>query len=261
MNLILLLPEDFEGDGLHANVSGRRGEHILRVHRATPGKILRVGALDGPIGQGEVVGVRQGEVRLRTTLTGTPPPDAGVHLVLALPRPKVLGRVLRDVATLGVKRLTLMNASRVEKSYWQNHRLQPTWLREQLVLGLEQARDTLLPRVDIERRFRPFVEDRLAVSQGARAGRLLVLHPASSDARAGEANQAGSPRLRGGEARRDHDQRDASNFITVVVGPEGGFIPFELEMLEQIGGRRLDLGARILRVETVIPLALGRLRS
>lgn len=247
MNLILLLPEDFEPDGLHAHVAGRRAEHIQRVHRAVLGQRLRIGMLNGPLGQGEVVHISPGRVGLRATLSGSPPQDAGVHLVLALPRPKVLGRVLRDVTALGVKRLTLINAARVEKSYWQNHRLQPAWLREQLLLGLEQARDSLLPRVAIERRFRPFVEDRLATS-AAEADQRLLLHPPAPDD-VGPAPHA--------EAPADM----SSAFITLVVGPEGGFVPFELEMLQQIGFRRRGLGARILRVETVIPLALGRLRG
>jgi 16S rRNA U1498 N3-methylase RsmE len=46
--------------------------------------------------------------------------------------------------------------------------------------------------------------------------------------------------------------------FTLVLGPEGGFIPFERERLAS----RFDLrtiGERILRVETATAVALGRL--
>ncbi len=173
-------------------------------------------------------------VSLSLNLSASPPADLGLHLVLALPRPKVLGRLLRDVACLGVKQITLMNAARVERSYWQNHRLAPAYVREQLLLGLEQAKDTLLPRVAIARGFRPFVEDQLSHA----AGRRLLLHPS-----------LGAPRL-----------TPLPDYATLVVGPEGGFIPFELALLEASGFIPVSLGPRILRVETVVPVALGRLR-
>src|SRR5439155_24423444 len=80
-------------------------------------------------------------------------------LVLALPRPKVLNRVIAGAVSLGVKRIFLINAWRVEKSYWKSPRLDH--LHDQAILGLEQAKDTILPQIDTRRLFRPFVEDEL----------------------------------------------------------------------------------------------------
>ncbi|MBX3185243.1 MAG: 16S rRNA (uracil(1498)-N(3))-methyltransferase [Polyangiaceae bacterium] len=234
MNLLLLHPDELSHDRRLARVTGRRAEHVRRVHRASVGRQLRVGVVDGPVGEGRVETLDDSGVELSLVWSGAPPADLGVHLVLALPRPKVLGRLLRDVACLGVKRLTLMNAARVEASYWQNHRLAPAFIREQLLLGLEQARDTLLPRVDFARGFRPFVEDRLSQAEGHR----LLLHPSSE-----------APHLTA-----------LPGFATLVIGPEGGFIPFELSLLQASGFIAHALGPRILRVETVVPVALGRLR-
>jgi hypothetical protein len=50
-------------------------------------------------------------------------------VVLALPRPKMLRRILRALAEVGVKELHLINSYRVEKSYWQSPLLAPTALR------------------------------------------------------------------------------------------------------------------------------------
>ena len=70
-------------------------------------------------------------------------------LLLALPRPKMLKRVLQSVTSLGVKQLYLLNSYRVEKSYWGSPLLQADKLQEQLLLGLEQACDTILPQVHL----------------------------------------------------------------------------------------------------------------
>lgn len=234
MNLLLLHPEELSQDGRRARVVGRRAEHVRCVHRASVGRQLRVGVVDGPVGEGRVEALSAEGVELSLCLGGVPPADLGLHLVLALPRPKVLARLLRDVACLGVKRLTLMNAARVEPSYWQHHALAPAFMKEQLLLGLEQARDTLLPRVEIARGFRPFVEDRLSRAAGCR----LLLHPS-----------AGAPRLTAPDG-----------YATLVIGPEGGFIPFEVALLQASGFKLCTLGPRVLRTETAVPVALGRLR-
>lgn len=57
-------------------------------------------------------------------------------------------------------KIILVNSYRVEKSFWQ------TLLRARshprtVDPGLEQSRDSVLPEVIIEKRFKPFVEDRL----------------------------------------------------------------------------------------------------
>lgn len=71
-------------------------------------------------------------------------------------------------------KVILLNSYRVE-SFWQTPFLEPEAIREQLILGLEQARDSVLPEVIIEKRFKPFVEDRLPHMAAGTLG--LVGHP------------------------------------------------------------------------------------
>jgi RsmE family RNA methyltransferase len=163
-----------------------------------------------------------------------PPPRAGIDLLLALPRPKALRKVLPAVASLGVDRVVLLNAARVEKSFWGASALAEA--RELMLLGLEQARDTRLPELLVRERFRPFVEDELdALLSGM--PRLLA-HP---DAPALAARPAGR--------------------FALAIGPEGGWVPFELELLKAYGFTLFSLGPRPLRVEVAVPYALGALRS
>ena len=147
----------------------------------------------------------------------------------------MLKRTLQTIAAMGVPRLVLLNSYRVEKSFWQTPFLDAQAIREQLLLGLEQARDTLLPEVHIEQRFKPFVEDRLP---GLAAGTLGLLgHPGDYPA---------CPRA-------------VSGPVTLAIGPEGGWIPYEVTLLEQAGLQAVQLGPRILRVETAVPALLARL--
>jgi 16S rRNA (uracil1498-N3)-methyltransferase len=233
--LNLLLLEAHELDGGRAVVRGRRAAHLLRVHRVTAGRVLKAGMLGGRVGEAVVVEAHADEVTLDVALHGEPPAPLPCLLVLALPRPKVLRRVLGAATTFGIKRIVLVGASRVEKSYWQSPMLDDTALRETLLLGLEQAGDTAMPSVERRTRFRPFVEDELA---GIAAGSdLLVAHPGA-----------------GLECPRGH-----GGAVTLVVGPEGGFIPFELDLLATAGARAVSLGPRPLRVEQALAALLGRL--
>ena len=87
----------------------------------------------------------------------------------------MLRRSLQTIAAMGVKTLYLINSSRVEKSFWQTPLLAPEALEEQLLLGLEQAKDTLMPEIHLRKLFKPFVEDELAeIIKGSQA---LVAHP------------------------------------------------------------------------------------
>src|SRR5690606_25037435 len=139
----------------------RRLTQLHVVHRADAGASLRVGRVGGLTGQGRILRLENREAERRAGFDQPPPPKLPLALLPALPRPKMLKRVLQTVATLGVPRLILLHSCRVEKSFWQTPFLEPAAIREQLILGLEQARDTVLPDVIIEKRFKPFVEDRL----------------------------------------------------------------------------------------------------
>jgi RsmE family RNA methyltransferase len=234
MNLLLLTPEDCIEPGL-ARLQGRRLQHVLDVHRAREGEMLRVGLLGGLMGNGQILSLARDELVLRFELDSSPPPKIPLTVVLSLPRPKMLKRILQTVAAMGVQRLVLMNSYRVEKSFWTSPWLAPEAMREQLRLGLEQARDTVLPEISIEPLFKPFVEDRLPTL--VRNTRALVAHPGSAEACPVALNQP----------------------LTLAIGPEGGFIPYEVEKLVVAGFQPVHLGARILRVETAVTALTARL--
>jgi len=235
MNLILLFDDDFTHEATTARLTGRRLRHVREIHRAEVGDTLTVGRLNGSLGTGEVLAMEKDAMELAVTLDTPPPPPLPLTLVLALPRPKVLNRVIIAATSMGVKRLVLLNAVRVEKSFWQSPRLSEENLLAQRVLGLEQAKDTRLPEILLKKRFKPFVEDELpAMADGTEK---LAAHPY--------------------DAVPCPVQADGP--VTLAVGPEGGFIPYEMDKLTEAGFQAVSMGERILRVESAIPALLSRL--
>ncbi len=234
MNLLLLTPDDFPQPD-RAVLSGRRLEHLRTVHRAEAGGTVKVGWLGGLMGIARIQKLDKEEAVLEVSLSQPPPPKLPLTLVLALPRPKVLNRVLAAATSLGIARIVLMNAWKVEKAYWKSPRLSEENLLEQRLLGLEQGVDTVLPELRLARFFRRFVEDELPeLSEGSHR---LVAHPGPFPA----------------------CPRDVRGPVTLVVGPEGGFIPEEIDLLTRVGFSPVDLGSRILRVETAVAALVGRL--
>ena len=234
MNLLLLRAQDLDDEN-RATVRGRRFEHITNVIKPAVGDTLKAGLLNGNTGRATVVALEQDHLKLSLELNETPEPTLPLVLLLALPRPKMLRRILQTVATMGIESLYLINSYRVEKSYWQSPFLETAAIEEQLLLGLEQAGATGMPRVKLRQRFKPFVEDELndiATAQGR-----FVAHPSAGTALPVAFNAP----------------------ATIAIGPEGGFIPYEVSKLEEQGFRAASLGKRILKVETAISAIIGRM--
>jgi len=234
LNLILFT----DGDRLEPNkiaLRGRRLQHLRQIHRANSGDSLRVGEIDGLMGEGVILEINDEFATLAISLHQPPPDKLPLSLVLALPRPKMLRRILRTTAELGVPELHLINSYRVEKSYWQSPALEQDTVRDYLLQGLEQSRDTQVPLVHQHRAFKPFVEDQLpTMIEGRHA---LLAHP-------------------GGQSLCP---RNIDGNTLLVIGPEGGLIPYELDKLESAGCEIVSLGPRILRVETAVTSLIGRL--
>nr|WP_320134030.1 16S rRNA (uracil(1498)-N(3))-methyltransferase [uncultured Holophaga sp.] len=234
MNLVILQPTDFTSCTT-ARIEGRRLLHIKEVQRLSEGAELRVGLAGGLTGTGRILHLEADHLELEVSLDTPPPPKLPLTLVLALPRPKVLNRVLASVTSLGVGRIFLVNAWKVEKSYWKSPRMEAENLHHQQLLGLEQARDTVLPELQVRRFLRPFVEDELPeLSKGTLR---LLAHPGTE-----------IPCPRGINAP-----------ATLVIGPEGGFLDQEVGLFARAGFQAVEMGPRILRVETAVAALVGRL--
>jgi RsmE family RNA methyltransferase len=230
MNLLLVERDELVGDRRDVELRDARARHLIDVLHVVRDQQVRVGIIDGPLGTGTVIAIDGERVRLRCTFGEAMPAVPAVDLLLALPRPKVMRRLWAQLAAIGVGRIILTNAERVERDYFGAHVLTPSVYGPLLLEGLQQARDTRVPLVSVHRRFRVLIEDELdALSADSLR---LVAHPAEQTTAR--------------EAIRPTDTTRA----LVAVGPEGGWNRFELELLEAHGFRPIGMGARTLRTDT-----------
>ncbi len=198
--------------------------------RATAGDSVRVGVLDGSAGSGRVTAVRDRSVDLHCELEPTVPPRPAVDLLMAVPRPKVMRRLWAQIAAIGVGQIILTHASRVERNYFDTHVLGEACYRPLIVEGLQQARDTRVPRVSIRRQLKVLVEDELDTLFAT--GLRITAHPA-----------VGKPLI-------DTIRERARQRVLVAIGPEGGWTRFELDLLAAHGFKTADAGPRALRSDT-----------
>lgn len=235
MNIVLLDPRQTETE-LWSITSTRQLEHLQQHLQIQVGDRLKVGIREGLRYLTEIVEISEKAVRLKPLQEEAVPEKLPVTLIVALPRPKVLRRLIMDSVTLGVEKIILLHSYRVDKSYWQTPFLQQ--LNHYIELGLEQAGDTVAPQIELYKRFKPFVEDILpGLITSSRPA--YVAHPYVEQAM---------------PFAIEHP-------CTIIIGPEGGFIPYEVDLLIKNGCQAVSLGNRIIRTETVIPYVLGRLFS
>ena len=237
MNLLLLEPGEIAGN--ETVLTGRRAEHLLRVLGVVPGDTVRVGVIGGRLGSGRVLAADAGAVRLAVSLEREPAADLHLELILALPRPIMLQRILKQGTVLGVRHFHLIRSRRVEKSFFHSPVLEPGKMRALLLEGMEQAMVTRLPEVTLHHQFRPFVEEVLPTL----TGRGLIAHPGVSDTLT--------------TLPVGHDPGEP---LLLAVGPEGGWSEYELERFVEAGFHPFSMGERILHVDTAVVALLAQLR-
>jgi len=176
MNCILLPATNFQHDNASAYINDlAQIAHVNKVLNAQVGDRLKIGQLGGQLGSAIIKNITPDSIQLSDIkLIINPPPKLNLTVVLALPRPKVLRRLIMDMTALGVNDIILINSYRTQKSYWQSPML--ARLDEFVLEGLQQGVDTIAPRISLQKRFKPFVEDKLA---SLITNRAIVAHPYS----------------------------------------------------------------------------------
>lgn len=213
--------------------------HIKTVLGAKVGDTLKIGRQAGNLGTGIIRRLAAQEIELEKVVLDEPPPaKLALTVVLALPRPKVLRRLIMDMTALGVAHIILINSYRTQKSYWQSPMLDR--LDEFVQEGLQQACDTAAPQITLSRRFKPFVEDDLPTLLAGGVG--LVAHPYApisfSDFMVGQPAKP-LPKL-------------------LFIGAEGGWIDYEIDLLQRQGCQAVTIGSRILRTEAAVNALIGQ---
>ncbi len=235
MNLIILNKTDFIEDTGRVHIQDHRLEHIRNVNKPSVGDELRVGLINEKLGCGRITRIEEGKIEMQVVLDREPPAPLQLTLISSMVRPRVFKRLLTQVTAMGIKKIIIINSYRVEKSFWKSPVLEEENLNKYLIRGLEQGQDTIVPEVLIRQLFKPFVEDELP--DIIKNTLPLVAHPYASKL----------------------CPYNISRPATLAVGPEGGFIPYEVDKLIECGFSAVHLGERTLHVESAVAGLISRL--
>ncbi|MBR7131786.1 MAG: 16S rRNA (uracil(1498)-N(3))-methyltransferase [Lentisphaeria bacterium] len=236
MNLLLLKDNDFIAPG-RVKISDRRFLQLRDIIKLENGKTFRAGMTGGNIGSATVAEFT-GEYAVMDVAPFTlPPPEpAKITLVCALPRPQTFHKVLHCAITMGVKKIWFIHSRKVEKSYWQSSVLQDEAVDREIQLALEQCGDTIYPEIFYRNRFKPFAEDEFPLLR-ADADAAIFGHPRASEV----------------------PENFTGKRLVLLVGPEGGFSDYEVELFSNAGATAVTLGQRVLRTEFATAALLAKL--
>lgn len=203
--------------------SDRRYIHCTNVLHVDTESVVRVGVIDGNMYDARVEQLDSeqivfsfGEGNQRRVAENS---DMNISLILALPRPKVLGRLWPVFSQLGFRRVMLIRAERVEDAYFGSHFMNEENYRPLLIKGLEQASvSTRLPEISFEKRpLNVFLEKRLDVAFPPESTNRFVCHP--EDAKDGRHSSS--------------KYYDNTKETVIALGPEGGWLDFEIDALRK----------------------------
>lgn len=240
----LLLPKDWQinnkADIDKAVITNKEQvTHVQQVLKAQIGDTLKIGQQEGKLGTAIIQKIDADGIHLSSIcLTDPPPVKLDLTVILALPRPKVLRRLIMDMTAIGVSRIVLLNSARSQKSYWQSPLLDR--LDEFVFEGLQQGVDTIAPTILLRKRFKPFVEDELP--QWLSNQTAVIAHPSAPQSFVQYIKNQDQPQI-------------------ICIGAEGGWVDYEIELMQAQGCMTASLGKRILRTEAAVNVLCGQLIS
>jgi 16S rRNA (uracil1498-N3)-methyltransferase len=216
-------------------LTGSEAHHAAAVRRVRSGEVVTVGDGRGAWLTGECEAVTAREVVVRITdRIDTPPAKPRIVLAQALAK--------GDRDELAVQAATELGADEIVP--WQAARSISRWDSAKAAKG--RARWASIVREAAKQAHRAWIPEVAALESTAvladrgAASVIVVLEPTASR------------RLTELELRPD-DLRD----VVLVVGPEGGIAPEELEAFERSGATLARMGDTVLRTSTAGPAALA----
>lgn len=217
-------------------LTGAEAKHAAVVRRVRVGESVTIGDGSGVWLDGAVEDVSAARVTVRVARRSVQDaPDTRIVLAQALAKGDRDELAVQAACELGVDEIVPWQASR-SISRWEGPKAEKGRERWSSIVreAAKQAHRAWIPDVAP-------VESTAQLAGRAAGARMLVLDPWSDAPLSG---------LR-------PDGRD----IVLVVGPEGGIAPEEIERLEQAGAERVRLGDTVLRTSTAGPAAIAVLSS
>jgi 16S rRNA (uracil1498-N3)-methyltransferase len=233
MNMMLLSPGEI---GSPIPRSDDRVRHILKILKKRKGEDVLAGVLDGRIGRARIESLDGAGAVFSFSEEGLAEPPRNIVLLLGLPRPIQANRILKDIATLGVRRIILCSTDLGEASYARAGFYEERGWERALREGASQAANPRLPEVSIHGSIGAGFEALDGSAEGALRVALDI----------GES----LPRL-------SSLAFGAEKGAILAVGSERGWSDGERSLLSASGFISASLGSRVLRTETAAIVGAG----
>jgi 16S rRNA (uracil1498-N3)-methyltransferase len=218
--------------GATVGLSGDEARHAVTVARVRVGERISVGDGRGRVVSGEVVATEPRRLELVVDeVRDEPEPSPRLTLVQALAKGDRDELAVQAATELGVDRVVPWSATR-SVSRWEGPKAEKGRARWAAIVreAVKQSIRSRIPAVE------PVATTRELPAR-LQGERMLLLVP-------GAETPLGDIR---------HDGRD----LALVVGPEGGMDPAEIERLVEAGAEPVRLGGSVLRTSTAGPAAIA----
>lgn len=225
---------DAAAPGSTVSLTGAEARHAVTVRRVRPGEAVTVGDGRGTLVDGVCESASPSEVVVRIqTVRTVDAPTPSLVLVQALAKGDRDELAVQAATELGVDAVLPWSSSR-SVSRWEGPKIDKGIARWATIVreASKQAHRARVPEVG------PLVSTANLVAL-ASTSRMLLLEPTATT------------------ALTALSLRDETNDIVLVVGPEGGFAPEELERLTVAGATQVRLGETVLRTSTAGPAAIA----
>jgi 16S rRNA (uracil1498-N3)-methyltransferase len=212
-------------------LTGPEAHHLGAVCRIRPGADVTLFNGSGREFPGRVIDVTRRDVTVELEAGQSPLRELPIELYIAAPLPKGdrAQFLVEKLTELGATTLTILSTSRSVVSP-REARLDK--LERYVIEASKQCGRNVLLRIEPPRAWKDFVG-------AALPERKLLAHPRSASS-----SMAGRAEVRS---------------VVAAVGPEGGFTDEEVALAVAAGWQIVDLGPRILRMETAALLLAARL--
>ena len=241
MNLILVSENDFDSENIVTLTDNRAG-HIREILRAQVNDTLTIGLLTQKIGTAKIHELNPNKVSLSIMEWREPIlPGYHIDLICALPRPQTVKKILFIAGMMGIRHVYFIRANRVEKSYYDSPLLCDEQMRPHLYEGMMQGKNVMLPDVSLHTKFRPFFEDIVPNRYPDKTNVTMILPHMNSDNTIASCLSA------------------ESNEYLLAIGPEGGWVDFEIDLMTKLGFQPVTLSEFTLRVEHAVTAAISQI--
>ncbi len=204
--------------------------HAVKSRRLRVGDSVRVFDGQGVVASAKIVAAERREVALELIdVMQRPKPDNALVIACAVPKGDRQKIMLDMLTQLGVSGIIPLRCERSVTRFSPN--MADRW-RRVMIEACKQSQNPWLPSISDEIAFNELLKN---------AERPLIYADVTGDAA--------------------HSAFSATNDVTVLIGPEGGFSNAEINQLKRRSAQALSLGGHILRTEAATVVAAAQFNA